>query len=159
MGAIIPAIGTLFTSVGTALGGATAGAVTTGAVTAGAAGIFSGGGLGLLGGLVGGLGAGMMEKKRLEEKEAQEIRAEERLSASYAGAGDAMRFWQDVPEEEAQSAAGNDPEYYRADPNSNESLRVGQKEKTVLPGQQFKTEQKPKGVYRYDQQTGTIVRA
>lgn len=80
MGVIAPAIAAL----------GTAGAGAAGA----AAGLFSAGGLGatLAGGLLSGIGAGMMEKKRFEKEEDMMIGEENRRKANYEGVGDATSW-------------------------------------------------------------------
>jgi hypothetical protein len=68
-------------------------------LTAGGAGVgaglsvFASTALTVGGSLVAGIGKGMMEKKQLKEMEEQDIRAEQRRQASYAGVGAATRIW------------------------------------------------------------------
>ena len=121
--------------------------------------VFGAGGLGakLVGGLVSGLGAGLMKKSAYKAEERARIEQEQRLEATYEGVGDAVRFWDQQPND----SASIDPDYQRTDPNSNKNLRVGQREQSQLPGQQYRiaaTTSKPRTpAYQYDPQSGQIV--
>lgn len=155
MGVVAAAFGTLFSSVGAGIA-----SVATSIGTA-AAGIFSGGaaggGLGLLGGILGGVGQGLMQKNQMREEENQQIRREQRLTDSYEGAGEAMRFWEN---RDPDNSAQVDPQYQRPDPNSNRNLPVGTQEQTMRPGEQYRqrTQATPTR-YRYDRNTGAIIPA
>ncbi len=48
----------------------------------------------LLGGIVSGIGTAMMERSAEKRAEARRIAEEKRREARYAGAGDAVRFWE-----------------------------------------------------------------
>lgn len=153
MTAVVAAIGTMFAPA--AAGGA---AVAAGGAAAAAGGIFAAGGAGwsVLGGIASGLGSAMLQKKEAAERERMQIGEEQRLADSYAGSGEATRFW----DQQANDSASIDPEYQRPDAMSNSGNRVGQKETKVLPGQQYRLPDanQPKQPKRYyDRATGQIV--
>lgn len=155
MGVVAAALGSIFTSVGTGI------ATVASSIATGAAGLFAGGaaggGLGLLGGIVGGIGQGLMTKNTMREQENQRIREEQRLTDSYEGAGQALRFWEN---RDPENSGQIDPNYQRPDANSNRNLPIGTTEQTMRPGEQYRQRTQPTQTrYRYDRNTGAILPA
>ena len=140
MGAVAPALGTLFAPA--AAGTAAAGTGIVGTIA---------------GGLISGIGAGLIKKAEYKEEERSRIAEEKRREERYFGVGDAVRFWDAEnggSEENDTSRAG----FQRADPRSNESLPVGTAEKRPRMGEKFRNRQKTTPErFRYDRAAGQIV--
>ncbi|UWQ30268.1 hypothetical protein [Leisingera sp. M523] len=184
MGAVIPALATLFApaaattaAVGTgavaagAAAGVGAGASTIGAIAAGAStgamgtaaagGLLGSGWLGTIGGgLVAGLGQGMMAKQEAKDEERRELESEQRREDSYKGVGQSMRFWEQDSLGDDENPNAVDPGFQRADANSNENLRVGQRENPARMGEKFRNRKASRPErFRYDRAAGQIVPA
>lgn len=84
----------LIAALGTAFAAPAAGA---------AAGAGLSGGLGLFGSILSGIGTGMMARTEARRAEQAKIDEEKRLEQRYAGAGEAVRYW-DNPEGDAPAA-------------------------------------------------------
>jgi len=99
---------------------------------------------------------GKMTEAKMEKEEGFRIAEEKRMQDSYAGAGDAVKFWNDTGQDTNNAEQGQ--QYERADAQSNQNLSLGQRETRQLPGQQYRStaQQKPKR-YKYDPQTSSIV--
>ena len=178
MGAVIPALATVFAPAagGAAAAGAgagvagAAGAAAGGAAAAGA-GVAAGAGLGsalgtgwlgtIAGGVISGVGSGLIAKKEAKAAERRDKEEYQRRQDSYQGAGEAMRFWEQESLGDDDNPNASDPGFQRADANSNENLRVGQTEQAPRMGEKFRTRKaanRPER-FRYDRSAGQIVPA
>ncbi|MCB1341369.1 MAG: hypothetical protein KDK24_09960 [Pseudooceanicola sp.] len=121
--------------------------------------IFGAGGIGttIIGGVLAGAGSAIMAKKQSEEEERQRIAEEQRQQATYEGAAEATRFWEDPLQMDKPMGAAAGNAYERASATSNKNLAVGTREERRMPGQQYRTQApaKPSG-FRYNRETHQI---
>lgn len=100
-----------------------------------------------------------IDAEAAEKAEADRVAEEERRAARYAGAGEAVRFWEDEADERADPLASSQTQMQRVDPNSNQNQTLGTQEQTQVLGQQYRTPKPQAPRYRYDPKAGGIVLA
>lgn len=125
------------TAIGLALGASASTAAATGAT--------------IVGSLIAGVGSALMTKAELDAERKMKEEEEERAEARYEGVGDAVRFWDDIPPEDANLPSTSLRQTAHKDPNEPlGGLQVGVPETTKA-----KTAT-PQSKYRYNPKTGKV---